>query len=102
MEARELIVSVSGPHGVGKSVYSRAVADKFGLRYHSSGSIFRGVAKDLGIELEKLSTMVLLDDDIDRKIDSRMLKEASKENVVFKKVKDVPYLYRVVQGTKKN
>ncbi|MDP7975870.1 MAG: (d)CMP kinase [Thermoprotei archaeon] len=77
------VIAVSGPPGSGKSTIARAVAAEFGLRYVSAGSIFRNVAKQMGIGLDQLSIMAERDHSIDRAIDDETRKEEEKGNVVL-------------------
>lgn len=78
-----VVVAVSGPPGSGKSTVARAVAEKFGLRYVSAGTIFRNLAAELGVGLDELSRMAERDHGIDRRIDEETLKEEEKGNVVL-------------------
>jgi cytidylate kinase len=43
-DLRTLVVAVDGPSGSGKSSVSRLVAERFGLRYLDTGSMYRAVA----------------------------------------------------------
>ncbi len=77
------VIAVSGPPGSGKSTIAKAVAKEFGLRYVSAGSIFRKVAKDMGVGLDQLSLMAEKDHSIDRAIDEETRKEEEKGDVVL-------------------
>lgn len=44
MPANHVVVAVDGPSGSGKSSVSRAVAERFGLRYLDTGAMYRAVA----------------------------------------------------------
>jgi cytidylate kinase len=74
----ELVITVSGYHGSGRSTHATRLAETFGLRYVSSGTIFRQLAKERGMGLEEMSKLTEEDSEIDRKIDERA-KEASKK-----------------------
>lgn len=76
------VVVVSGPPGGGKSTYARRLARDLGLRYFTTGHIFRRMASDLGVDLVELSMMAERDPSIDLEIDRRALEEASKGGVV--------------------
>jgi len=82
MNTKKLIITISGPHGVGKSVYSRALARKFGLRLLSAGLIFRKMAQERGLSLEGFSKIAAEDESIDRQIDEYIVREARKGGVV--------------------
>jgi len=77
------VVTVSGPHGTGKSTYARALAEAFRLRYVSAGQLFRDLAKERGLSLEAFSQMAAEDPAIDQVIDERTKAEGEKGNVVI-------------------
>lgn len=77
------VIAVSGPPGSGKSTVARAIAAEFGLRYVSAGSIFRRVAREMGVGLDQLSLMAEKDHSIDRAIDDETRKEEQRGNVVL-------------------
>jgi cytidylate kinase len=78
-----VVITISGPHGAGKSTYAKAIADALKLRYVSSGSIFRQLAKESGLSLEAFSQKCENDETIDNEIDSRTKEEAKKGAVVL-------------------
>jgi cytidylate kinase len=78
-----LVVTVSGPHGTGKSTYAKALAAALGLRYVSGGQFFRDLAKERGLTLEGFSRIAAEDPEIDRLIDERTKAEARKGGVVI-------------------
>ncbi|RLG61077.1 cytidylate kinase [Candidatus Geothermarchaeota archaeon] len=82
MRPEDLIITISGWHGVGKSVYSKAIAKKFKLRRLSAGGIFRRIAKERGLTIEELSELALKTKKIDKEIDSYVIREAKKGGVV--------------------
>ena len=78
-----MIITISGLHGVGKSVYAKKLAKIYSLKYISSGSIFRRIAKNKNMKLEELSKLAEKDRSIDYLIDSTIMKEAlSNKNAV--------------------
>ncbi len=78
-----LVITVSGYHGSGRSTHSTRLAETFGLRYVSSGTIFRQLAKERGLSLEEMSKLTEKDSEIDRKIDERAKEESKKPGVVI-------------------
>lgn len=78
-----LVVTIGGPHGTGKSTYAKMVANELRLRYVSAGLLFRDLAREKGISLEKLSKQAAKAPEIDNLIDGRSAAEAAKGNVVI-------------------
>lgn len=77
------VITVSGPHGTGKSTYAKALAEALGLRYISAGRMFRDLAKERKMSLEDFSTLAAKDPAVDRLIDERTKAEAKKGGVVI-------------------
>lgn len=77
------VITVSGPHGTGKSTYARALADALRLRYVSAGELFRDLAKERGMSLGEFSRIAANDPAIDNLIDERTKAEAKKGGVVI-------------------
>ena len=79
----ELVITVSGYHGSGRSTHAIRLAETFGLRYASSGTIFRQLAKERGMSLDEMSKLTEEDSKIDKKIDERAKEESKKPGVVI-------------------
>ena len=77
-----MIVTVSGPHGTGKSTYAARLAGSLGLRHISAGALFRRIAKEKKLSLEELGEKALEDPSIDRLVDERTVTKAEKGNIV--------------------
>jgi CMP/dCMP kinase len=77
-----MIITVSGPHGTGKSTYAARLAESLRLRHVSAGSLFRRIAKEKKLSLEKLGENALEDSSIDKLVDERTMTEAEKGSVV--------------------
>ena len=77
-----MIVTVSGPHGTGKSTYAARLAHALRIRHVSAGSLFRRIANEKGLSLEELGEKALEDPSIDKLVDERTIAEANKGNVV--------------------
>ena len=82
LERFHMIITVSGPHGTGKSTYAARLAGALRLRHVSAGGLFRRIAKEKRISLEKLGEKALEDSSIDKLVDERTVAEAEKGNVV--------------------
>lgn len=78
-----LVITVSGYHGSGRSTHATRLAETFGLRFVSSGTIFRQLAKERGLSLEEMSKLTEEDSEIDRQIDERAKEESKKPGVVI-------------------
>jgi len=80
---KAVIITMSGPHGTGKSTYAKALAEALGLRYVSAGELFRDLAKQNSLSLEAFSHRAADDPSIDRMLDERTKAEAEKGGVVI-------------------
>jgi cytidylate kinase len=69
--AKQLLITISGPAGSGKSHCAAALAKHFGIPHYSAGSIFRDYAAEKGLSIEALAKLAENDPEIDRTIDSR-------------------------------
>jgi cytidylate kinase len=77
-----MIITVSGPHGTGKSTYAARLAEALRIRHVSAGALFRRIAKEKRISLEELGKKALEDSSIDKLVDEQTIAEAEKGNVV--------------------
>jgi CMP/dCMP kinase len=78
-----MILTVSGEIGAGKSTVARALAETLGLRYLSSGDMFRDEARRRGITLSALGRLAEHDPSIDRMIDDSQVAEAKGGRIVI-------------------
>ena len=77
-----MIVTVSGPHGSGKSTYAAKLAGSLGLHHVSAGMLFRKLADERRVSLERFQEMAAADPSIDRLVDERTMLEAERGDVV--------------------
>lgn len=82
LQQSHMIISVSGPHGTGKSTYAARLAKALRLRHVSAGTLFRGVALERNLSLKELGDLALRDLSIDKMVDHRTILEAKKGDVV--------------------
>lgn len=78
-----VVIAISGLHGAGKTTAARALARKFGLKYVSAGTVFRQMAKEKGMALDKFSQYVERHPGIDRQIDSRTANFSKEDGVLI-------------------
>ena len=79
---RGLVITVSGFHGSGRTTHAKRLARAFGLRYVSSGTIFRQMAEERGMTLEEMSRLTEEGPELDRLIDERAAEESRRGGVV--------------------
>ncbi len=77
-----MIVTVSGPHGSGKSTYATRLASSLTHRHVSAGVLFRKLADERRVSLEKFQEIAAEDSSIDRLVDEKTMQEAEKGDVV--------------------
>lgn len=79
----ELVITVAGHHGSGRSTNAKLLAEALGLRYISSGMLFRERAEELGVSLEEMNRIAERDRDFDNWLDNRTREESRKRGVVI-------------------
>ena len=82
-EKRGIVITLSGPHGTGKSTIAKEIAKRFNLRYISAGALFRKLAEQRGMNLKNFNMFTEQNPDIDLAIDKITKEEAQKGNVVI-------------------
>lgn len=76
-------VAISGLHGTGKTTASKALANKFELKYISGGEVFREMADEKDMNLTEFSEYVEDNPEIDRRIDRRTAEESRKDGILI-------------------
>lgn len=76
-----VVVTIGGPPGAGSTSAAKAVAEDFGLQFLSTGTLFRQVAVERGLNVEDLSGTA--EKEVDLEVDNRTKEEAAKGNVVI-------------------
>ena len=59
------------------------LAEKLSLQYHSTGEVFRVLAKEKGMSLEEFTEYVEEHPQIDKELDARIVELAKQENVII-------------------
>jgi cytidylate kinase len=78
-----IIITISGPHGTGKSTYARALTKALGLRRVCAGELFRELAHEKAMTLEAFSKYAANNPEVDKLIDERTREEATTGDVVI-------------------
>ncbi len=71
-----MIITVSGLPGSGTTTASELLSDETSMELLSSGEVFRAMAKERDMSLEEFSDLAETDQEIDKKLDERMVKRA--------------------------
>jgi cytidylate kinase len=79
----ELVITLSGLHGTGKTTYAKTLSKIFNLRHISAGILFRQMADEKNISISELTQIASRNDKIDQLIDERTKIEAEKGNVII-------------------
>ena len=64
-------ITVSGPPGSGTTTLARRLAERTGFRLISAGEVFRGLARERGMDLASFGALAEADPSFDRMIDER-------------------------------
>jgi cytidylate kinase len=78
-----LVITISGLHGAGKSTIARAISKAFHLRHISAGELFRKIAFERGLTVSELSRLSSKNRSIDEVVDKRTHSEAKRGSVVL-------------------
>jgi len=79
----ELVITIAGLHGSGRSTHAKKLAETYGLRYISTGVLFRERAKELGVSIEEMSHIASRDPEFDNWLDAKTREESRKRGVVI-------------------
>jgi cytidylate kinase len=83
MKPEDLVITVAGPHGSGRTTQAKLIAHQFGLRYVSAGTIFRQRANELGLSLEEMTLRASESSDFDNYLDRKSKEESKRGGVVI-------------------
>ena len=78
-----LVITISGLHGTGKSTIARAISKAFNLRHISAGDLFRQIAFKRGLTVSELSKLSAKNRSVDDVVDERTRSEAKRGSVVL-------------------
>jgi cytidylate kinase len=80
---KELVITLAGHHGSGRTTNAKLLAESFGLRYISTGMLFRERAGELGVSLEEMNRIAAKDREFDNWLDNRTKEESMKRGIVI-------------------
>lgn len=80
---KELVITLAGHHGSGRTTNAKLLAESFGLRYISTGMLFRERAEELGVSLEEMNRIAAKDREFDNWLDNRTKEESMKRGIVI-------------------
>ncbi|MHA1729053.1 MAG: (d)CMP kinase [Promethearchaeota archaeon] len=75
-------ICISGLHGTGKSSVAKLIANKYKLKYYSTGFMFRELAKEKELTLEQMSKKAEEDRNIDFELDNKIKEYVKKGNCI--------------------
>lgn len=83
-----MFITITGELGSGKSTVAKVLEEKYGFLVHSTGTVQREIAKDMGMTTLELNKYMAenLDNDYDKLIDNKTIeiaKERGKDKIVF-------------------
>ena len=77
-----MIITISGLPGSGTSTVAELLSEKTGMEIISSGEVFREMARDRAMSLESFSDLAEENEEIDRKLDDRMIEKAEEGRIL--------------------
>lgn len=80
---KEMIITISGPIGSGKTTIAIALSERFKLNHISAGYVFRSMAKEYKMNLREFSKLAEENPEIDKEVDRRQVALAKDDNVVI-------------------
>lgn len=78
-----MLITIAGLHGTGKTTVGKLVAATLGLAHHSTGQVFRDMAREHGMSLVEFSEHAAGRDEIDVELDERMKQLGHAGNAVL-------------------
>lgn len=81
MSKENPVITIGGPPGAGTTTIAKGAAAELGLRYFSTGKIFRRIAEERGLDVENLSEQA--ETEVDLEVDRQSREEAARRGVVI-------------------
>jgi cytidylate kinase len=79
----EIVITIAGKHGSGRTTHAKLLAESLGIRYISTGMLFRIHAEELGVSLEEMNEIASTSPDFDKWLDTKTKEESRKGGVVI-------------------
>ena len=79
----ELVITLAGHHGSGRTTNAKLLAESLGLRYISTGMLFRERAEELGVSLEEMNRIASNEKEFDNWLDNRTKEESRRRGIVI-------------------
>lgn len=76
-------ILLSGLSGTGSTTAAKRIAADLGLDYVYGGQIFRSMARERGISLEELAESLERDQETEKEIDDRLVREGRRDDVLI-------------------
>lgn len=82
--AMKRIITIAGKPGSGKSTISKKLASILGYKHFSSGDLFRAIAREKNLSVDKINLLAESDPSIDKEVDQKLrtLGESEDEIVI--------------------
>ncbi len=78
-----MIITISGPPGVGTTTVAGILSKKLGIPLLSAGDIFRQMAAEMGMDMLEFSKLAEKDHEIDIEVDSRQVEAAKTGDLII-------------------
>src|SRR5512137_447573 len=78
-----MLITFSGLHGTGKTTVAKLVAEEFGLKHISTGTVFREMAEEKHMSLVEFSEYAANHHEIDVQLDNKIRNYGLKGNIVL-------------------
>lgn len=76
------IITIGGKPGSGKSTISKRLASLLGYKHFSSGDLFRAIAREKNISVDKINLLAESDPTIDEAVDEKLRELGATENEI--------------------
>lgn len=82
-DIKKQIITIGGKPGSGKSTISKKLATELGYKHFSSGDLFRAIAREKNISVDKINRLAEDDTSIDEAVDQKLRDLGTEENEII-------------------